>query len=240
MKLFWHLTLCLLLPFSACNNDGASSEKIVSYPKVISKCDNEALYLTVPEVYSLHFDIEAFLMDEDSLEYEGACPRSRDQIPPEDSLGLLLLERPFPERIVWKAQKERYHPMDTFALLLDTAHVVSTFKPFLFWPQQDENPTPKLFTRAYPLFIKNLSPDTVRVFESLGIELQVQMQTGTWQRAIWSDVMCATGMIDYWLSPGESILTLVPITDGTRTTTFRITRGAVVTPVFNRKSNFQY
>lgn len=128
--------------------------------------------------------------------------------------------------------------LDSFSILIDTTNQVCN-KLFIRGWNNDE-PTRSEVTRSYPVFIKNLSPDTVQISEYSGVELEILSKKNTWETIVRDNLRCGTGVIEYWIAPKETIVVLVPVTDGKYSRTMRVKLGDNCSSTFQANCNFKY
>lgn len=210
-------------------------------PVVSTGCANHALYFEDSTEGNYGFPVYAILRQTDTANINVKCDPMTIVFTMAGDTNKHFLDHPenpvLPNRISidlgW-----RYSTLDSFSIYVDTSQILNFNSCVRCW--NDTIPYRHQVTRAYAIFIQNLTDDTARILEEGSLTVEYKDRKGNWQRTMYSSLMCTTGMHYYWVLPNEYIVMMLPLTKGKYTREFRVSLDDVYSNTFFASCNYKY
>jgi hypothetical protein len=215
-----------LCAFTGCEDDPAP-DNIPQYPKIISDCsDKEAWFEDSARFYS-SFPVFLITDDTDITIADLPCGppvRIKTSI---HSSSVIPFQRDCrsPEHLVRGPAWERYPPISLSSMYVDTTQLIPVTLRIVSIDFEDM-PVVHTCTRAYPVFIKNTSPDTVRCSDSPAFSVQFKNDRNEWRDCGIPESGCGAGGEVVWIAPEQYAICFMPVMNGRKVREFRITHNS--------------
>jgi hypothetical protein len=240
MKPIQSIFLCTAF-LAACAEPTEGEKRIeTQFPKILNDCLQESMFLeTNHSIFGNFYVVDIITETTDSVEIK--CGTTVFEFTLEGDSSIKHFVQKSDSSVIAKHSIDHwnYPYLDSMAIYLDTTQVITTVLLYRD-PLLDYGCPAVKVTRAHPVFVQNLSVDTVAVLQFMSGQLQFKDRNGAWQNYLDCSVSCSTGVHHLSVAPGEYIVFLIPITRGKYKKEMRVSIGDYHSKSFWGNCNFKF